>query len=172
MKIESFGHIADNNSKILILGTMPGKDSLKAGEYYGHHNNLFWDIMFRVCIPEWKCDEVVIADYKTKKSLLITNNIALWDVLKFCDRKESSLDKDIRNQIHNDFKTFFQDYPTIKVVFFTSKNAAKYFEEFRPEPLIFDDRIFITLQSTSPMNKTNSFKILNDWMQIRRYFNN
>ena len=150
---------------------MPGNDSLKSSEYYGHHNNLFWDIIFRVCCPEWKIDEVVSVDYDTKINLLIKNNIALWDVLKYCDRDESSLDKDIRNQIHNDFKSFFQEYNKIKVVFFTSQKAAKYFDDFKPEPLIFDNRTFITLQSTSPFNRTNSFRILNDWMQIRNYLN-
>lgn len=172
MQIESFGHIADHNSKILILGTMPGNDSLKANEYYGHRNNLFWDILFRVCIPEWKCDEVVSVDYKTKINLLITNRIAVWDVLKFCDRKRSSLDKDIRNKIHNDFKTFFQDHPKIDAVFFNGKEAANYFEDFRTESTIFSNRNFITLQSTSPSNKTNSFRILKEWMQIRNYIYN
>lgn len=172
MQIESFKYIADQNSRVLILGTMPGNDSLKSSEYYGHPNNLFWDIMFRICIPEWKCDEVVSADYKTKENLLITNHIALWDVLKFCDRKESSLDKHIRNQIHNDFRFFFKEHPKIRAVFFNGKLAAKYFEDFQTEQSISKDRIFITLQSTSPSNKTNSFKTLKEWIQIRNYITN
>lgn len=73
--------------------------------------------MFRVCNPEWKCDEVVSADNNTKENLLITNRIALWDVLKYCDRDESGLDKDIRNQVHNNFKTFFKVHTKIKTVF-------------------------------------------------------
>ena len=169
MQIESFTHISDKNSKVLILGTMPGQDSLKAKEYYGHRNNLFWDIIFRICYPEWKCDEVVSVDYKTKTELLIANNIGLWDVLKYCDRDRSSLDKDIRNQIHNNFTEFFEVHPNVKIIFFNGKEAARFFNDFRPNPLIFENRIFITLQSTSPSNKTNSFAILKEWMQIRKF---
>ncbi|MFA6057809.1 MAG: DNA-deoxyinosine glycosylase [Taibaiella sp.] len=165
MQIESFEPIVDEKSTVLILGTMPGVASLKAKQYYGHPDNLFWDIVFRVCSQEWKCDEVVYTDYETKQKLLSENNIALWDVLKFCDRK-GSLDRAILNQIHNDFKSFFAKYPNINKVFFNGKVAAEYFKEFKNEPSIFFNRTFTTLQSTSPSNTTNSFYILNQWKQI------
>ena len=165
MQIESFEPIVNDKSTVLILGTMPGVASLKAKQYYGHPDNLFWDIMFRVCSQDWKCDEVVSTDYETKKILLLKNKIALWDVLKFCDRK-GSLDRDILNQIHNDFKSFFAKYPNIKKVFFNGKSAAEYFENYRNETTIFSNRTFTTLQSTSPSNTTNSFYILNQWKQI------
>jgi hypoxanthine-DNA glycosylase len=169
MQIKSFENISTSNSKILILGTMPGQDSLKANEYYCHRNNLFWDIIFRICFADWKCDNVVSADYKTKTDLLVEHRIALWDVLKYCDRERSSLDKHIRNQVHNNFKDFFSQHPNIKAVFFNGKEAAKFFEDFRPNPAIFENRLFITLQSTSPSNKTNAFVILKQWMQIKNY---
>src|SRR3990172_902671 len=107
MEIKCFAPIVDNAATVLILGTMPGQASIKANQYYGHQDNLFWDIIFRVCIHDWKIDEVVSADYETKINLLFANRIAVWDVLQFCDRK-GSLDKDILNQIHNDFVGFFK----------------------------------------------------------------
>ena len=39
MTIKSLDAISDKNSKILILGTMPGLASLKAEQYYGHQDN-------------------------------------------------------------------------------------------------------------------------------------
>ena len=45
-KIESFAPIIDNNTKILILGSIPGKQSLEKQEYYANPRNTFWKILF------------------------------------------------------------------------------------------------------------------------------
>lgn len=167
-QIKSFDAIVNTECKMLILGTMPGNDSLNAQEYYAHEDNLFWDIIFRICDKNWKMDELVEEDYETKKALLLKNKIAVWDVLKHCDRK-GSLDKAIRNLAHNDFKYFFTKHSNIKHVFFNGKKAKEYFDEFNSIPEIFEGRDFIPLPSTSPSNKMNSFYILKEWMQIRNY---
>ena len=46
MKIYSFAPIADENCKVLILGTMPGVMSLKKQQYYGFERNAFWRIIY------------------------------------------------------------------------------------------------------------------------------
>lgn len=168
LEIKSFDAIENNECRILILGTMPGNDSLKTNQYYAHEDNLFWDVIFRVCDKNWKCDELVDRDYETKKRLLLTNKIALWDVLKSCNRK-GSLDKTIRNAAHNDFKSFFKKHPEIKQVFFNGKKAQEYFDDFKNETEIFTGRTFTLLPSTSPSNTMNSFYVLKEWMRIRNY---
>lgn len=171
MEVKCLEPIADKQSKILILGTMPGVSSLQAGQYYNHQDNLFWDIIFRVCRHDWKIDELVSDDYETKKNLLLTNRIALWDVLKQCERKGSS-DKNIINFFHNDFISFFQDHPNIQTVFFNGKEASKYFNKYKSEFPISDKISFIQLRSTSSMDSKNSFYKLKEWLQIRNYLTN
>lgn len=167
-EVTSFQPIADDKSKILILGTMPGNESLRAKEYYAHPDNLFWDILFRVCIKEWKCDELVEVDYSKKEELLLKNGIALWDVLQNCDRK-GSLDIKIRNGVRNDFLTFFSKHPNIEHVFFNGKMAQTFFDDLIGDESIFIGRSFKLLPSTSPSNTMNSFFVLREWMQIRNY---
>ena len=43
--VQSFPPIVSPQSKLLILGSMPGEASLKAGQYYAHPRNAFWHIM-------------------------------------------------------------------------------------------------------------------------------
>ena len=38
----------DENSRILILGTMPSPKSREAGFFYMHAQNRFWPVLFRV----------------------------------------------------------------------------------------------------------------------------
>jgi len=171
MTVTSFDAISDNSSTVLILGTMPGVASLTANQYYGHQDNLFWDIIFRVLDKDWNCEEVVSVDYESKKNLLLKNGVALWDVLKYCDRK-GSLDTLIKNEIKNDLKTFFNRHPKIKTIFFNGQKAQKYFTEIEQDIPNVDQLQQVLLQSTSPSNTRNSFYILKEWTSIRKYLNN
>jgi len=72
-----FPSIADKNAKVLILGTMPGEESLRKKQYYAHPRNAFWYIMERL----FNIDSKV--SYEERKSILKVNHIALWDVLMF-----------------------------------------------------------------------------------------
>lgn len=164
MYIQSFQPISDKNSKILIVGTMPGNESLRKGEYYAHQSNHFWDIMFRILIDNYSCFELVqeTETYEKKVELLLNNGIALWDTLKYCDRK-GNLDKEIRNEIINDFDSFFEVHKGILKVFFNGKKAHKYFiDSFKH--LVDNRKIeLVILNSTSSNNPNNVFGILNEW---------
>ena len=160
--INSFEPISSKNSEILILGTIPGEVSLRNKEYYGHKNNLFWDILFRVIDDHWNCKIIVEVDYNTKINLLLDNNIALWDVLDCCERN-GSLDTQIKNEFKNDFKLFFTNHPNIKTIFFNGKKASDYFLSITNMLPEFKSYNQIVLQSTSPRNTTNTFYILYEW---------
>lgn len=108
---QAFPPLVNQNSKILILGTMPGEKSLELQEYYGNKGNRFWKLLFTLF------NRPLPKEYIEKKQLLEENNIALWDVLAYCERT-GSLDSNIKNEKANDFESFYKQYPNIKHVFF------------------------------------------------------
>ena len=85
MRVHSFPPISDPASRVLILGSMPGKASLRAKQYYAHPQNAFWRIV--AALLEFDA----AAPYELRVEALRKSRIALWDVMKSCTR-ESSLD--------------------------------------------------------------------------------
>lgn len=151
---KAFSPFVYNDSRILILGTMPGEKSLELGEYYGNKGNQFWRLIFSVF------NRPIEQEYSKKINLLKEYNIAIWDVLEYCER-EGSLDSNIRNEKANDFDLFYLEYPKIKHVLFSSKNAEKYYIKYigkRPG-LNYD-----ILPSPSGANATKTFEQkLQEW---------
>jgi TDG/mug DNA glycosylase family protein len=118
----AFAPVIHSKCKILILGTMPGVRSLELQQYYGHTGNQFWKILFALF------DEPFSTDYEKRIDLVQRKHIALWDVLSHCEG-EGSADTAIRNEIPNDFKTFYGTHPPIQHVFFTSRKAEKFYKK-------------------------------------------
>lgn len=114
-----FDPVVDNNSEILILGTMPGEQSIKTGEYYASSSNSFWKIM-AVIVNEGR----MFTSYEEKIKCLLLNHIAIWDVYVSCTR-EGSADSTISNAKLNDINGFLTKYPNIKKVVFNGAKASK-----------------------------------------------
>lgn len=147
------------DSRILILGTMPGEKSLELQQYYGNRGNHFWKLLFTIY------EEPFSEDYELRKKLLLEKHIALWDVLAGCERI-GSLDSNIRNERANDFESFFESYPNIRYVFFSSKAAAKYYDKYavRKEQIEYH-----TLPSPSGANASMTFlQKLEAWKNLLR----
>lgn len=136
---QSFPPLINPNSRILILGTMPGEKSLACQQYYGNKQNQFWRILYRVFQREYS------EDYEARKSLLIEFDIALWDVLRSCER-EGSLDSKIKHATANDIHDLIQTYPKLTTIVFSSKNAEKFFYKYLSE---IPDVEYVTLPSPS-----------------------
>ncbi|MEQ1620111.1 MAG: DNA-deoxyinosine glycosylase [Methylococcales bacterium] len=145
--IYSFPAIAGDNSRILILGSMPGKASLQAGQYYAHPRNQFWPILGELvgASPE--------LNYVERMQVLRFSGIALWDVLKSCYRA-SSLDADIdkSSMVANDFAAFFAGHPNISHVFFNGATAEQAFRRYVLSEINGEDLVLQRLPSTSPAN--------------------
>lgn len=113
--------------------------SLLKQQYYGHERNAFWPIMQTLFNAKAET-------YEQKWLLLLTNDIALWDVLKSFERK-GSLDSAYREVIPNDLKLFLQGHPSIRKVLFNGKKAEAFYKRligYYPEGVT-----FLALPSTS-----------------------
>jgi hypoxanthine-DNA glycosylase len=117
-----FKPFINKNSKILILGTFPSIKSFENNFYYAHPKNQFWRLVCKV----W--NEKLPYNVKEKEQLLIKHNIALWDMIKECKRKNSS-DSNLKDIKLNDIKNLLHNYPNIIKICFTSKIALKLYKK-------------------------------------------
>ena len=146
--IYSFAPVAQLDARILILGSMPGKASLAANQYYAHPHNLFWPIMQQL----FGADRTL--PYQERLAILQAHGIALWDVLKECER-HTSLDGDIveTSIIANDFAAFFSRHQQIRRIFFNGAKAEQAFKRYVATGLTGIEGIsMLRLPSTSPAN--------------------
>ena len=158
MKLFSFPPIANENSKVLILGTMPGVDSLRFNEYYAHQRNAFWKILFTLF------NQPITNDYETKKQLLLNNNIALWDVLKTCSR-EGSLDANIQAEEPNELTQFVSGQNNSNHIFFNGNKACDYFFKYNKQISI----PYKILPSTSPAHTMSFDKKSKGWSVVKQF---
>lgn len=144
----SLAPIADHNSRVLILDTMPGEKSLILQQYYACKSNFFWKVMFKVFkVPNQP-------DYRLRKQLLFKNGIALWNVLEFGEEKGNG-DYAITSETSNDFYTFFQNHPGVTRILFNGNNAAEYYQQHVG---YYSGLTTEILPSTSALNTWKSFE--------------
>ncbi len=163
---EGFPPIANEQATILILGAMPGEESLRKKEYYANSRNTFWEIISKLFGFEYD------ASYEERTKMLAKNRIAIWDVMQTCER-QGSLDSAIVNRtiVENDFVSFYRNHSNIKHVFFNGVKAEKeYLKRVLPGlPDEAKDIKYSRLPSTSPAMAKLSFddKLL-EWSDIKR----
>jgi hypoxanthine-DNA glycosylase len=151
-RINSFPPIIAPNATVLLLGSMPGGRSLQVGQYYANPHNLFWLFM------EELYGVARTLPYAERLAALQAQGIALWDVLKECER-EGSLDVAIvpASEVPNDFATLLTSYPLItRIGLNGSKAATTFMRHVLPSlPSSIRDRLTLfPLPSTSPAHRT------------------
>jgi len=154
MPIHSFDPVSNPGCRVLILGTMPGKASLREGRYYAHPRNLFWKITGAILGFDPR------APYENRLAGLLSAGVALWDVLKSCERR-TSLDSDIdaSTEVPNDLAAFLEAHPAIGRVCFNGARAEALFSRHvRPRLRAAAGAEFIRLPSTSPANASIPFE--------------
>lgn len=150
-----------DNPKVLVLGTLPGDDSIINQAYYQQSNNAFYRILDALY------DDRNIGE--SDKEFVLRHKIALWDCLKIADRK-GSLDKNIKDESEepNDLMSFLKEHPTIKHIILngvgdTTQKFKKYFCE------LYDKYDVVSLKSSSGVNTKYSIEEkVSDWSVIKK----
>ena len=151
-----FEPVYDDNSKILILGSLPSVKSREQGFYYGHPQNRFWKVLARLL--EWEEPQSI----EEKKDMLLKNRIAIWDVLESCDIQGSS-DSSIKNPVAADIPGLLEKIK-IEKIYVNGTTAGKYYKKYLL-PLTGTEAV--VLQSTSPLNcRYNLDKLADNWKVI------
>ena len=154
-----FQPIYNEESRVLMLGTMPSPKSRETGFYYGHPRNRFWKVVSDVCgevLPETKEEKVAFA---------LRNKIAVWDVLAGCEIKGAE-DASIRNPVVNDLNVIIKS-ADIRAVFATGQKAAQLYRKYCQKETGME---IICLPSTSPANCSVSYeKIFEAYEVILKY---
>lgn len=140
-RITAFPPVAPPGARVLVLGSMPSVESLNQGFYYAHPRNAFWRIIAEAY------GEPLPGTVAEKTALLHRHDIALWDVLKSCER-QGSLDSAIRRPAPNDFDGLFRRCPGIDRVLLNGGTAARLFMKHGAAHLA--GREWARLPSTSP----------------------
>lgn len=148
-----FPPVADAAARVLILGSLPGRRSLEAAEYYAQPQNAFWPIMGRLC------GATRSLPYDERLARLRASGIALWDVLAAGDRI-GSLDSAIVSTtlVVNAFEAFFAGHPSIELVCFNGRKAEEVFRRRVAPALPPRALVFELLPSTSPAFASLTFE--------------
>ena len=160
---QSFAPVAAADSRLLILGSMPGVRSLQLQQYYGHPQNRFWPLL-ALLLSYTKVPDA----YAEKKQMLLENRIALWDVLGYCQR-EGSLDSDITGEQPNDLAGFLKQHPQIHTICCNGGKAAAAFKKYTKQVDLQGITVHC-LPSTSPANARWRLPMLLEAWQVINTF--
>ncbi len=115
----SFPPVADDDARVLVLGSLPGDRSLAAQRYYAHPQNQFWQLM-SVVVGQ----DLVMLAYDERLAALRASGVALWDVVASARRAGSS-DAALGDIAGNDIAGLAARLPRLQAIGFNGGTALK-----------------------------------------------
>lgn len=154
--IQPFEPVYDQESRILILGSLPSVKSRQNGFYYGNPRNRFWEVLAAIFNTE------IPTDNEKKREFLLEHQIALWDVIEECDIIGSA-DNTIKNVVTADVQKVIRD-SHIHYIYVNGKTAEKYYKKYLEQQLHIEA---VVLPSTSPANAAFSKeRLVIEWKRM------
>lgn len=147
-------------TRVLILGSLPGDMSLAAARYYANPRNRFWDLVGAVIDRP----DLPLLAYDTRLAVLLGNGIGLWDAVASAERS-GSLDSAIRRAQPAALAELIAALPQLHAVAFNGQTSGKI-----ARPLLNALPMeLLELPSSSPAHAAMSYaQKLERWLTMRR----
>lgn len=161
MRKRSFPPVVDQRTRLLILGSLPGEQSLAAGRYYANRRNQFWALVgdaIGVDLPA--------LDYDARLRTLLDHKIGLWDSVGEAARV-GSLDSRIRDHAPNDLATLAADLPSLRAIAFNGGKSAAIGTKALAG--LSENIALVTLPSSSPAHALPLSNKALEWRRIRQF---
>jgi hypoxanthine-DNA glycosylase len=156
-----FPPVTRADTRMLVLGSLPGAVSLARQRYYAHPQNQFWRLIGAVIGRD-----LVPLDYETRLAALLEARIGLWDTVAAATRK-GSLDADIRLHEASDLAGLAATLPELKAIAFNGATSARI---GRKQLAGISGPALVDLPSSSPAYASLPFeRKLEAWRALRAY---
>jgi len=156
-----FPPVTRPDTRLLVLGSLPGAVSLARQRYYAHPQNLFWRLIGAVIGRD-----LVPLDYEDRLEALLEAHIGLWDTVASATRK-GSLDADIRLHEASDLAALARELPELKAIAFNGGTSARI---GRRQLADVTGIALIDLPSSSPAYASLPFEKKREaWLALREY---
>jgi double-stranded uracil-DNA glycosylase len=154
-----FPPVADERTRLLLLGSLPGEESLAQGRYYANPRNQFWRLMESVVGAG-----LVPLAYEARLRALLEAGVGLWDTVGSA-RRRGSLDGNIRGHSANDLAALAASLPALRAVGFNGGKSASL-----GMPRLAESGVaLLPLPSSSPAFTLPFESKLAEWMKLRAF---
>ena len=119
MRKSAFPPIVARDTRVLILGSLPGEASLAAGRYYAHPQNQFWRLIGGAIGRE-----LHELDYEARLKALREAGVGLWDTVASALRM-GSLDAALREVESAGLADLVATLPELRAVGFNGATSAR-----------------------------------------------
>ncbi|MFC3581791.1 DNA-deoxyinosine glycosylase [Sphingomonas hylomeconis] len=158
MKVKrSFPPVVDADTRLLVLGSLPGDASLAAARYYAHPQNQFWRLMAAVVDVD-----LPALPYDDRLTALRAARVGLWDVVASATRPGST-DAAIRDLVGNDLPGLVATLPGLAAIAFNGATAYRH----GVRQLAGHDLRLIPLPSSSPLHTIGLAAKRAAWIALR-----
>jgi hypoxanthine-DNA glycosylase len=117
---EGLPPVLSRQTRLVVLGSFPGRASLAAGQYYAHPQNQFWRLVGTLL-----GEPLVALPYRERLARLRARGLGLWDVYARC-RREGSLDSAIEDAELNDLASLKRRAPALAAIAHNGGESARH----------------------------------------------